>query len=273
MSTMTHFLFRTLIISLMLLVSGICQAQSLLYSWQSPNGIVEEQGGKLEHFNQNGHDLRNIKCGDYYTFVLNGDHIYINADYNVDECSYMKLTLNEDHVFHAGDEIEITAMRNNVADRPASIYFLFHTTTGETEIDVPLIDTHVWNNLGQGKDDTFSGDIGGNAKQNVVSLAATSATTTSFYPSTYTFIVPKEADGAKYVRLTRYETGNMLFLSHFIVRRPTPSAISVPSTESFPTQKVRKYIRGGKLMISSDNKLYEANGVKCASYTQEATNT
>lgn len=253
-------LYQAFVLLMMLFSTVSSKAQSLLYSWQSPNGTVEEQGGKLEHFNQNGHDLRNIKCGDYYTFVLNGDHIYINAGYNVDECSYMKLTLGGDNVFHAGDEIEITAMRNNVADRPASIYFLFHATKGGTEMDVPLIDTHVWNNLGQGKDDTFSGGIGGNAKQNVTALAATSATTTSFTPSTYTFVVPKEADGAKYVRLTRYETGNMIYLSSFIVRRPTPSAISAPNAEAVPAHKVRKYMSGGKVVISHDGKQYDANG-------------
>ena len=42
-------------------------------------------------------------------------------------------------------------MRNNVADRPASIYFLFHkpsTTADGRKADVPLIDTNTWNNLG-----------------------------------------------------------------------------------------------------------------------------
>ena len=103
-------------------------AQQAIYSWQSPTGVVEETGGTLEHINQNGLDKRNVARGAWHTFVLNGDYHYINMGYNVDDCSYMRITLADGNTFRKGDEIEITAMRDNQHDRPASIYFLFHTT-------------------------------------------------------------------------------------------------------------------------------------------------
>ena len=174
----------------------------------------------------------------------------------------MRITLADGNVFRAGDKIEITAMRNNVADRPASIYFLFHTTqlqpvydsaTGmpisgkyrEVEVDIPLIDTNVWNNLGQGKDST----IGGGTE---------TRTRTSFTPSTYTFTVPEAADGAKYVRLTRHDTGNLLYVTRFSLRSTVPSGISTPTSK--PTQPARKYIKDGRLVIERGGKLYDACG-------------
>ena len=237
-------------------------AQEVLYSWESPDGTVIETGGTLEHFNQNGRDKRNVPCGTYHAFVLNGDYRYVNVDRNLDDCSYMRITLADGNVFRAGDKIEITAMRNNVADRPASIYFLFHTTqlqpvndsaTGmpisgkyrEVEVDIPLIDTNVWNNLGQGKDST----IGGGTE---------TRTRTSFTPSTYTFTVPEAADGAKYVRLTRHDTGNLLYVTRFILRSTVPSGISTPTSK--PTQPARKYIKDGRLVIERGGKLYDACG-------------
>lgn len=251
------------------------RAQQTVYSWQSVGGTVVENGGTLEHFNQNGYDKRNIKCGDFYTFVLNGDYVYVNANYNVDECSYMKVTLADGNAFREGDEIVVTAMRNNVADRPASIYFLFRATrqvpltdaaTGlpidgeyeEVETDVPLVDTNVWNNLGLGKDDSFSGGSTYGVK------AYTDRREGAFAPSTHTFVVPKEADGAKSVRLTRYATGNLLFVSNFTVRRPESSAITVPTAPQGSTGAVRKYVKGNRLVISRGGKTYNADGTLCS---------
>lgn len=271
MTALLHF-FKFHIISIFLcLVAESATAQELLYSWQSPNGTVEETGGTLEHFKQNGHDKRNVPCGDFFTFVLNGNYAYVDSQHNVDECSYMKITLADGNTFKAGDEIEVTAMRNNQADRPASIYFLFRTTqqqpatdpnTGlpidgeykEVEIDVPLVDRHVWNNLGQGKDSTIGGSTESKAG------APAKANGSAFKPSTYTFVVPKEADGAKYLRLTRYETGNLLYISSFIVRRSASSAILSPTLSADKTCRTRKYLNGNRIVIERNGKLYNING-------------
>lgn len=255
-------LLRATITIILVQTTSVLCAQELLYSWQSPMGTVEEIGGKLEHINQNGQDKRNVKCADLYTFVLNGDYRYINANYNVDECSYMKLTLNH-NVFHEDDEIEITAMRDNVTDRPSSIYFLFHTTqqdstgNGQTvckEIDVPLIDTHVWNNLGKDKDGSVNGGTESRSNSYV------SAQTDAFTPSTYTFIVPKEADGAAYLRLTRHQTGNFLYVSHLEVRRPEYSAIHCQQKPSDTNNKPTKRLIDNKIVVTYNGKSYNIDG-------------
>lgn len=229
-----------------------CEAQEVLYSWQSPNGTPVETGGTLEHVNQNGLDKRNVRCGDYYTFVLNGDFVYINAGYNVDECSHMLITLADGRTFSAGDEIEVTAMRNNVKDRPASLYFLFHAGT-----EVPLVDTNVWNNMGQGHDSTIGGGTAAKAAD------GTPRTQDGFVPSTHTFMVPDEADGARSVSITRYRTGDLLYVSRLVVRHSAASGIDGhPHDNSHQRGKadVRKYVRGRSVVIERSGRRYGTDG-------------
>lgn len=248
---------HTFLTALMLLSATCSKAQTQVYSWQSPKGSVIETGGTLEHVNQNGHDLRNIKCGDYYTFVLNGDFRYVNAGYDVDECSHMRLTLAGGGTFREGDRIEITAMRNNVADRPASVCLLFHTTSGTGAANVTLFDDNVWNNLGQGKDDTFTGGTERSPRSEARVQSG------AFAPSTYTFVVPKEADGADCLRLTRYETGNLLYVSRLAVVRPVDTAISAVSATRGADAVVRKYADGSNgLVISRGERLYHVDGTR-----------
>lgn len=237
---------------LFLLMAVPAAAQETVYSWQSPGGTVVETGGQLEHINQNGHDKRNIKCGPYYTFVLNGDYRYADAGYNVDECSYMRLTLDGGDTFRAGDEIEVTAMRNNTADRPASICFLFRRPDGH---DAALLDDNTWANLGQGHDDSFSGGTSAGAKS-----ADGRATASAFSPSTHTFTVPAGADGARYVRLTRNATGNMLYVLKLTVRRPAPTAVGTPQANSPASRATEKRMAGGRLVIISHGRAYDAAG-------------
>ena len=249
---------KPLILSLLVSIFMPISAQTLVYEWQSPDGTVVETGGSLEHINQNGRNLVNVKCGDYYTFVLNGDFRYINANYNVDECSHMKITLSDGEVFRAGDEIHLTAMRNNVADRPASVCFVFHVaaTDDTSESNVPLFDNNVWNNLGLAKDDTFGG---GTEKAPRLYAVATDAST--FTPSSYTFVVPEDADGADYLRLTRNETGNLLYVSHLAVTRPVDTAISPVNRTSKSVGTSRKYVDGTRgIVIKRGKKLYNTSG-------------
>ena len=246
---------HTFLTTLMLLSATCAMAQTQIYSWQSPTGTVVETGGTLDHINQNGRDLRNIKCADYYTFVLNGDVRYIDAGYNVDECSYMKLTLADGGTFREGDEIEITAMRNNVADRPASICLLFDNTSGTGTANAAIFDNNVWNNLGMGKDDTFTGGTERSPRREGQAQSG------EFIPSTYTFVVPKDADGADCLRLTRYATGNLLYVSRLAVTRPAGTAISMVSATRESAAEARKYADGNKgLFISRGEKRYRVNG-------------
>lgn len=253
----THYLY-TLLLCLLPVWS---QAQEVIYSWESPNGTVEETGGKIENIHKNGRDNINVACGEYHTFVLNGIYNCINLPYDTDDCSHMKITLSGGKQFREGDEIEVTAMRNNVEERPASIYFLFHMQTdtpdemGVTEYDVPMMDTNVWNNLGKGHDFTFG--TGGEK-------SAAKAKESAFRPSTYVFTVPKEADGAKYLRLSRYQTGNLLYVSKFVVRRKETSGINGITDNALQTTKAkpRKHVEGNRIVIESGDKVYGINGAR-----------
>lgn len=252
---------RPLILSLLIGIFVPVSAQTLVYEWQSPNGSVVEVGGTLEHINKNGRNLINVKCGDYYTFVLNGDFRYIDAGYNVDECSYMKLMLADGGVFRAGDEIRLTAMRNNVADRPASVYFLFHVAGKDeaADVNVPIFDNNVWNNLGLAKDDTFGGGTEHAPQPYAEANASTDAAT--FTPSTYVFVVPNDADGADYLRLSRYETGNLLYVSHLAVTRTIDTAFSPTTATSQSVNKARKYVDSKRgIVIGRGNRLYNISG-------------
>lgn len=252
---------RPLILSLLMGIFVPISAQTIVYEWQSLLGTICEMGGTLEHINKNGRNLINVKCGDYYTFVLNGDFRYIDADYNVDECSYMKLTLADGGVFRAGDEIRLTAMRNNVADRPASVYFLFHVagTNEAATIDVPIFDNNVWNNLGLAKDDTFGGGTEHAPQPYAEANASTDATT--FAPSTYTFVVPDDADGADYLRLSRYETGNLLYVSHLAVTRSVDTTIASATATNKSKTKAYKYVDGKRgIVVSRGDSIYNIGG-------------
>ena len=232
-----------------------CGAQEVLYSWQSPDGVVEEVGGTLEHINQNGFDKRNVRCGDWYTFVLNGDWQYMSAGYNVDECSHMVITLGDGHTFREGDEIEVTAMRNNEQDRAASIYFLFHAAT-----EVPLIDTNVWNNLGKGKDTTIGGGTKAKASDKVKASASG-----DFTPSTYMFKVPKEADGARSVSLTRWQTGDLLYVSRLVVRRSEVTGLGnqpIADGNRNGHASARKYVRDGRVVVERSGVEHNVSGQK-----------
>ena len=231
-----------------------CEAQEVLYSWQSPAGVVEEVGGTLEHINQNWFDKRNVRCGDWYTFVLNGDWQYMSAGYNVDECSHMLITLSDGHTFCEGDEIEVTAMRNNEQDRAASIYFLFHAAT-----EVPLIDANVWNNLGKGKDTTIGGGTKAKASDEVKASASG-----DFTPSTYMFKVPKEADGARSVSLTRWQTGDLLYVSHLVVRRSEVTGLGnqpIADGNRNGCVTAKKYVRNGSVVVERSGVEYSLTGV------------
>ena len=58
-------------------------------------------------------------------------------------------------------------------------------------------------------------------------------TRAAFTPSTHTFTVPKEANGARYVRLTRYEAG-----------------------------KARKIVKHGRLLIKTKDHTYDTSGAR-----------
>ncbi len=112
------------LISMALMAIGV-NAQTTIYSWESPDGTAVETGGTAVG---NGADEAsvNYKNGDYYTIRLSSKKANIESD-NV------TITLNE--ALAAGDIISLTAYIKKDESREASAYFDFSAdVTAESEL-------------------------------------------------------------------------------------------------------------------------------------------
>jgi len=100
-------------------------AQTTIYSWESPEGTAVETGGTAVG---NGADAEsvNYKNGDYYTIRLSSKKANVDAD-------NITITLNE--ALAAGDAINITAFIKKDESREASAYIAFSAdVTADSEI-------------------------------------------------------------------------------------------------------------------------------------------
>lgn len=167
-------------------------AQTTLYSWESPEGTPVETGGTIVYTNGDG-DRLNYKnvVGDvtYYTICLNGKKGNINDAAASANAGHMVLTLDE--ALQEGDEINITAYINKNSSSKASAYILIGST---------------------GVEGTVYGD-----EANVGLNPAGSITTT-------TAKVPAAAAGSKTVKLSRSTASTNLFITKLTITRPDANA-------------------------------------------------
>lgn len=104
---------------------------TVLYSWESPNGTVEETGGTATYENGDGNRLnfkQSFKLADgssidYYTMCLNGKKANINDETASANAGHMLITLNEE--LKEGDEIVISAFLNKNESKRSSAYLVF----------------------------------------------------------------------------------------------------------------------------------------------------
>ena len=90
-------------------------AANNVYFWESPDGIVNQNGGTAVH---NNNERVNYANSGYYTICLNGKN-----DFSSDI-----ITIALDHALKAGDQISITAYRTKDSNSGAKLKFGDNTT-------------------------------------------------------------------------------------------------------------------------------------------------
>ncbi len=158
-------------------------AETVIYSWESPEGTVVEVGGKATaKIDENRVNYSNVaKDVTYYTICLSG------KKQTYPESNYVNVTL--DQPLKAGDAISITAYRNkNDVEKYATAEFIFNNT------EVGLATEDQFPNLNvDGEDDDA--------------------------PGTQTLIVPAEADGCTSFDMTRGSASTNLFITKLVISR------------------------------------------------------
>jgi hypothetical protein len=158
--------------------------EGALYSWESPEGLPGEYGGKISYVN--GVDNRlNYQNSGYYTICLNGKKANMNDTIAKADASYMLVTLDE--ALSEGDTIYITAYVNKNASKKASAYILF--------------------------------DNGADVESPVYSDEANIDTLFNGVPTTKSIIVTEAMAGAKSFKMTRGQTGTNLFITKFVIMK------------------------------------------------------
>ena len=170
--------------SALLMMLGIIgmNAQTAIYSWESPEGTVVETGGKITQVNGTDNRL-NYPQADYYTICLNGKKGNMNEEETSNNACRMVITL--DQALQAGDKIDMTAFINKNESKKSSPYFVFENGT------------------------TLEGEIYSDAENIGMSGKVTTKTMT----------VPEAAAGSKTITMTRSQAGTNLFITKLVVSR------------------------------------------------------
>lgn len=161
----------------------------IIYSWESPDGIAVETGGKATFeggdVGENRINYKNTAQGvDYYTLSLNGKKDNIDDEEYQKNCS-PRIIITLDDMFYGGEEIQVTAYTNkNDASKLGTPFFKFENGTTLSDDSKTFID------LG----------IAGNTE-----------------PATNTYEVPEAAIGSKWFKMTRSKTATNLFITKLVI--------------------------------------------------------
>lgn len=114
------------LIAMALMAVG-ANAQTVIYSWESPDGTAVESGGKAEYVNGDGDSRVNYKNTanekDYYTICLNGKKANIGDATASNNAGKIVITLEQE--LAADDVIAITAYLNKNESKETNAYILF----------------------------------------------------------------------------------------------------------------------------------------------------
>ena len=114
------------LIAMALMAVG-ANAQTIIYSWESPDGTAVESGGKAEYVNGDGDSRVNYKNTanekDYYTICLNGKKANIGDATASPNAGKIVITLEQE--LAADDVIAITAYLNKNESKETNAYILF----------------------------------------------------------------------------------------------------------------------------------------------------
>jgi hypothetical protein len=158
--------------------------EGALYSWESPEGLPGEYGGKISYENGDGNRL-NYQNSGYYTICLNGKKANLPDTVASANAGYMLVTLDE--ALSEGDTIYITAYVNKNASKKASAYILFDNGA-DVESPVYIDEANI--------DTLFNG-----------------------VPTEKSIIVTEAMAGAKSFKMTRGQTGTNLFITKFVIMK------------------------------------------------------
>ena len=176
--------------------------EGALYSWESPEGLPGEYGGKISYENGDGNRL-NYQNSGYYTICLNGKKANLPDTVASANAGYMLVTLDE--ALSEGDTIYITAYVNkNESGKKASAYILF--------------------------------DNGANVESGVYSDESNIALVNGV-PTEKSIIVTEAMAGAKSFKMTRGQTGTNLFITKFVIMKKK----KVEPVELAQTLNVERY--------------------------------
>lgn len=164
----------------------------ILYSWESPEGTVNETGGKA--ITVNGADERvNYANSIYHTICLNGSKASINASEPSAAASHIEIKLAKS--LKTGDKITITGYRNkNAEGKIVSVYMEFKNGT---KFEGAEGNTY-WTNI-------YSDD-------KIADYDSDGST-----PNSYTWTVPETEDGTNIIKLTRNDASTNLFITKIVV--------------------------------------------------------
>lgn len=251
---------RFCLLLLMLLSVISLSAQETIYHWSSDEGTVSQQGGEITQHNSTAVNRINVECSGYYAIAIVGISDYIDSGSKAEKAQYMQITLSDGHVFHEGDTIEITGMRNTTnTGANATLYMQFGNGT-------VLPDNNLWNNLGQLQEIGVEGGLGaktrgtGNGNEDFNKL--------STFPSTYRFIVPMEAHGSKSLRLSRNICECRLYITNIdVIRKQSDvTGLNLSLKVSAITQK-EKYDLTGKRVSSNYRGIIIKDGRKFVNHS------
>ena len=183
--------------SALLMMLGIIgmNAQTTIYSWESPEGTPVETGGTIAYVNGDGNRL-NYPQADYWTICLNGKLANLSDETPSANAGRMVITL--DQPLQADDKIEITAFINKDSSKKSSAIFIFEN---ETRVESEAFSD----------ESNINAAFGGS-------------------PTTKTITVPEAEAGTKTITMTRGQAGTNLFIIKLTITR---EGASEPTTVTF----------------------------------------
>lgn len=224
-------------------LAASANAQTVIYSWESPEGEPIEVGGTMVYTNGDGDRLNysnsNAKADvveatqSYYTICLNGKKPNIDDATASANAGHMVLNLEQE--LAEGDKFIVTGYYNKGAEKKVSMYMRFDNGKEYTSA-------------------LFTKDI-----SQVVDGKTPVEFRTADEPETKEFTVDGIA-GCKSFKMTRGDAATNLFITKFVISREGSTAIKNVNAAS--AAKVIKTIENGQLVIKSAKGTFNVAGAQ-----------
>lgn len=247
------YMVKSFTASVLLLLAISLHAQETIYHWSSNEGVVMETGGTVVQHNATMPSRINNECSGFYVITLLGKGEDINLEDDSQSAQYMEITLADGISFREADIITISGMRNTTnLNANATIFMQF-----DNGIKIP--DNNIWNNLGQ----LFEVIVEGGTSTGAMRIGDGNEdfSEVSAFPSTYTFVVPAEAEGCTSLRLSRDVCQCRLYLTEIHISRMNEDISGIAGTTLYTCSPVfdlqgRKATNAMRGIIISNGRKY-----------------